>query len=228
MVRALLDGRKTQTRRVLSSVRTFGLPDSSACTLRGDDLARALLEAHDFRNVGGSAWAWKAKAFDHQAPAQFTTWYAHLRIAPGDRLWVKETARLVSVGPATTRGIVYAADGENAEVRFTTQPEDAKGLYRIKTTPSIHMPRWASRITLLVEDVRVERLHAITERDAMAEGADPILVPPDGGSAPHVEGFRALWSSINGPDAWAANPWVVVVGFKVVRANIDAPEARAA
>jgi hypothetical protein len=69
-------------------------------------------------------------------------------------------------------------------------------------------------ITLRITDIRVERLHEITEADAMAEGASPVLVPPDGGSAPHVEGFRDLWNTINGPGAWEANPWVWVVCFE--------------
>jgi hypothetical protein len=82
--------------------------------------------------------------------------------------------------------------------------------------PAIHMPRWASRITLRITEVRVERLHAISEEDAEAEGAEPVLVPPDGGSAPHVEGFREIWERINGADAWDDSPWVWVVRFERV------------
>lgn len=87
--------------------------------------------------------------------------------------------------------------------------------------PSIHMPRWANRITLTVTDVRVQRLQDIRENDAMAEGAPPVLVPPDGGSCPHVEGFRDIWNTIHGPEAWDANPWVAAISFTVQHGNID-------
>jgi hypothetical protein len=89
------------------------------------------------------------------------------------------------------------------------------------------MPRWASRLTLHVEAVRVERLQAISEADAMAEGATPILLPPDGGSSPHVEGFRARWNTLHGPDAWDENPEVVVLTFCVERRNIEASKEAA-
>jgi hypothetical protein len=91
--------------------------------------------------------------------------------------------------------------------------------------PSIHMPRWASRITLIVEAVKVERLQAISEGDAIAEGSRTVYGEPfqDGSAMSDRRRFELLWSSINGPDSWAANPWVGAVTFKVVRANIDSP-----
>lgn len=82
--------------------------------------------------------------------------------------------------------------------------------------PSIHMPRWASRITLEITDVRVERLHAINEGDAIAEGAAwAACGSPQEGS--HKAGYAQLWESINGPGSWDANTWVWVVEFKVVK-----------
>lgn len=87
--------------------------------------------------------------------------------------------------------------------------------------PSIHMPRWASRITLIVEVVKVERLQEISEESAMREGAAPVLVPPDGGGAPHVEGFRDIWTAINGAASWDANPWVAAIRFRPYLCNID-------
>lgn len=79
--------------------------------------------------------------------------------------------------------------------------------------PGRTLPAVASRV-LGVQD--------ISEADAIAEGAEPILVPPDGGSTPRVEGFRDLWNGINGPGAWDANPFVVAVSFRVLKYNINA------
>lgn len=81
---------------------------------------------------------------------------------------------------------------------------------------SMTMPRWAARTFVRLTEVRVERLQDITEAGAMAEGAEPILVPPDGGSCPYLEGFEVLWQSINGEESWAANPWVWVVKWEPI------------
>jgi len=84
-----------------------------------------------------------------------------------------------------------------------------------RSVPSIHMPRWASRITLEVTGVRVERLQDISEADAMAEGAPwAACGSPQEGS--QKAGYARLWESINGPGSWDANPWVWVVEFKRV------------
>ena len=108
-----------------------------------------------------------------------------------------------------------------------------------KWWPGIHMPREFSRLTLLVTDVRVQRLQDISEADAVAEGIDmesadpPFYYVP--GIYPHnltavgveqsrqpaIDSFAKLWGFINGPDDWAANPWVAAITFEVVRANID-------
>ncbi|MEH7827630.1 hypothetical protein [Gemmobacter denitrificans] len=90
--------------------------------------------------------------------------------------------------------------------------------------PSIHMPRWASRITLTVTDVRVQRLQQISEADAVAEGVSPISEPNDlkwEHYSPHGVAFAALWNSLHGHGAWEANPWVVVPTFTVAHGNID-------
>jgi hypothetical protein len=101
------------------------------------------------------------------------------------------------------------------------------------------MTRWASRLTLTVTDVRVQRLHDISEADAEAEGA-PMAIMPGRDDQPfaHMGGgkwatadywFRALWTRLHGPDAWGANPWVCALTFTVHRCNIDqmpgAPDA---
>jgi len=157
----------------------------------------------------------------------------------GDRLWVKETYQLEPSGSGPTR-ICYRAGGEKNVVlsgddiaqadRLWTEPD----VFR----PSIHMPRWASRITLEVVSVRVERLQDISRADAIAEGVDWRNCPQHqsdasfqaqraaariGMCAPfvteidYVGGFRSLWESINGPDSWEANPWVWAIEFKRVQ-----------
>ena len=162
MVRAILEGRKTQTRRMVKLPSSFK-PDPAH---RGQD-----------------------------GPAILATvpWYAQ----PGDRLWVRETY-------AKARGgFIYRADGTHTLAR--------------PWTPAIHMPRRACRIVLEVTGVRVERLQDISEDDARAEGCEAI---GSGGYGPitFVNGYRALWDSLNAArgSGWAANPWVWVIEFKRV------------
>ena len=146
------------------------------------------------------------------------TW--RLRYATGDRLYVREAwmharYRMDNSEPVPEFGAIYRADG------------CYEGLRGWK--PSIHMLRWASRLTLTVTDVRVQRLKEISEVDARAEGADPSKREWAGveefglSSDPfrYRKGFRELWNSLHGPDAWDANPWVVALTFTVQRGNID-------
>ena len=137
---------------------------------------------------------------------------------PGDRLWVRETWQMPWVGATQmfprspesaalymdAPSVVYAADWNGPPPR--------------RWRPSIHMPRWASRLTLEVVSVRVERLHEITEEDARAEGVDaaPFCTAGRPNGMEHVEAFEDLWNAINGPGAWEANPWVWVVEFRRV------------
>lgn len=164
MVRALLEGRKTQTRRL--AWKRHHDPD-----LMRDE--------------------------DRPSPWQ--------RAQPGDTLWVRETFSLDRCG---SRICWYWAD-LNPEFGDWTEPK-----------PSIYMPRWASRITLHVEAVRVERLQEISEADALAEGAyNPDAAPgmhPDIAARDH---FRHLWNTLHGEGAWQANPEVVVIGFRVEAAR---------
>ena len=191
MVRAILDGRKTQTRRVFK--RRTGIT--------GPELDPT------FRCPYGS---------------------------PGDRLWVRETW-----GSADTMyqghendvpGVIaYRADrsaidqGISRQVKIPQWDLDQWNWDCIKWRPSIHMPRWASRITLEVTDVRIERLQDITEEDARAEGiTDGGCLTcgenePCGCDNPRPDardGFAGLWQDIYGPDSWHANPWVWVVSFR--------------
>ena len=189
MVRALLAGTKTQTRRVLKQAKgpslSVGIPDETP---------------------GEAELSWlygDGPGYDvHESIKLVPCPYGQ----PGDRLWVREAWRAV-----------WSSDNEpprsfDSSYRFWYEAdaplEDGYG----KLRPSIHMPRIASRITLEVTGVRVERLRDISEADAMAEGAPwAACCAPQEGS--HKAGFAALWESINGPGSWDANPWVWVVSF---------------
>jgi hypothetical protein len=126
---------------------------------------------------------------------------------PGDRLWVKET---------------HWVDDEDGSVLYAANPDDwdlveqnkhETGASRYNWKPSIFMPRKHSRITLEITGVRVERLQACNEVDAISEGAPwAACGAPQEGS--HKAGFAQLWESINGPGSWEANPWVWVIEFK--------------
>lgn len=210
MVRGILADRKTMTRRILKPQPT----------------------SEGMKSFGES-WAWKRSEkewFSGVTVEQLRKYGAQSGISRwnvGDRLWVREAwSPGYSHDPDAPDGIpkcsvIYRADMkeeikeapyEIAEIWSSRYSNDGSTDPIIK--PSIHMPRWASRITLEVTAVRVERLQDISEADAIAEGAEPILVPLDGGSSPHIEGFRELWTHINGADSWSANPWVSVTTFQ--------------
>lgn len=173
MVRAILDGRKTQTRRIIKGNGTWSV-DSE------DD---------------GKPWPGYGDEFGDWVRAKCP--YGQ----PGDRLWVRET-------------FGYAFDCGH----FNHLHQNRQVLYKVGDTcverwrPSIHMPRWASRINLEITGIRVERLQEISEEDAEAEGSDTCL-----GEVPlftYTEAYQVLWESINGEGSWDANPFVWVVEFK--------------
>lgn len=119
---------------------------------------------------------------------------------PGDRLWVRETWAPVPSGPCRPDNpVMYAATVEKPHI-WTWKP-------------SIHMPRWASRITLEVTGVRVERLQDISNADCWAEGMCDDNNPEQ---KLNRRWFSELWESINGPGSWEQNPWVWVVEFRRV------------
>lgn len=135
----------------------------------------------------------------------------------GQRLWVRETHALSTQNPVMgNTAVVYKATD--------TDWSDCEGF---RWRPSIHMPRWASRITLEITDVRVERLQDISDGDALDEGIPVAGVTPgidvciDGEWWPGqaVKHFRRLWESIHGPDSWDANPWLWVLEFRRVLEN---------
>lgn len=206
MVRAILDGRKTQTRRVVKPQPLVGdggcwFPDPpQKPTSRARHYAN---EAHMRRGL----------------PLDFQFYGA-----PGDRLWVKETWQPRASARAVGWEVTYAADGSV----FFHDVDRVPGSWKFPKAAAIgwvtplFMPRWASRLTLEVTGVRVERLNDISEEDAMAEGIKQLSSGSYGVggeaslsmSAP--DAFRSLWESINGDGSWKANPWVWVVEFKRV------------
>lgn len=211
MVRAILDGQKTQTRRVVKPQPLFNEP---GC---GFPLNNGATTVVDWKGLHTSLAGLLARCPYGQ---------------PGDRLWVRETVacgacapskpsewspsfwRREQGTPANPNGLWYAADDLAPE-----RPITARG----KWTPAIHMPRWASRILLEIVSVRVERLNDCSEADALAEGATPCAngwwfdgKPALAGSDPRGA-YYCLWEHINGAGSWPANPWVWVVEFKRVQ-----------
>ena len=202
MVRAILAGEKTQTRRV---VKPQPQPFQS-----NDRPGRWW-----WFNIHRKGWP-EGRIHEAMLDAEIIPFCPYG--ATGDRLWVRET--LANSGG----GWYYAADGmsldpEGRALSLTGQGKAGKW-YR----PSIHMPRWASRITLDVASVRVERLQDISEADAQAEGApigEYFKDDLDGGRLVKADrrlGFRVLWDSINAKRGygWDVNPWVWVVEFRRV------------
>jgi len=170
MIRAILAGTKTQTRRVCR---------------------------HQHDNVwveDGVMYGYDISGNDGRVTMQYGD--------VGDTLWVRETWGLHDTQPS---------DGpERAHVYYRATDSDLHGLRHQLWRPSIFMPRWASRITLRVTAVRVERLQEISEADAVAEGVDLELVHRGGGAS----AFRELWESINAVRApWASNPFVWRIEF---------------
>ncbi|HBR3329976.1 TPA: hypothetical protein ACRR1L_002891 [Klebsiella quasipneumoniae] len=189
MVRALLDGRKTQTRRIIKD-----------CTVGSDQISKFIQIEKKF--IG---------CYPEDVPELIRECCPYG--VPGDRIWVREA---FASGLSTKSTLAY---------RATHKREDLEdGFYdTIKWTPSIHMPRWASRILLEITGVRVERLNAISEEDARAEGiidggclncGEP---EPCGCANPEpdaTDAFAYLWQSIYGQESWNANPWVWVISFE--------------
>lgn len=219
MVRALLAGTKTQTRRILKpQPEQFPIDDEGTLCevgvihVEGDELPRI----HHGRVITAQK----------------------LKCAVGDRLWVREahailprTAYRGSIGVGTIAQMDHPTDEYSAALFREGFDRSGRPLWR----PSIHMPRWASRLTLTVTDVRVERLQDCSNEDALGEGVVPVGHRVGGttrysatgdkfGLAQHTPklAYAHLWDSINGEDAWSENPWVAAYTFTVQKGNIDA------
>lgn len=173
MVRAILEGRKTQTRRL--------------CKLTHSGHLRK----------GKNRWHPEDPEASKGCP-----------YAVGDRLWVRESW----AAPHAYDGHKPKEIGHNGCTIHYGATENLGGLL---ARSSIHMPRWASRITLAVTDIRVQRLRDITEDDAKAEGCDPVI--HDDGAVDcgtRKTTFANLWETIHGPGSWKGNPWVVAITFE--------------
>ena len=196
MIRALLDGRKTQTRRIVR------LPNWAA-------------EINEIGDDGYTLWC-VSRESGSIVPAL-------PQYLPHDRLWVREAwsgvHRLAHVKPSN-RITFMEEDGPvlHDEIWYWADGSPEYGDWE-KPRPSTHMPRWASRLTLVVTDVRVERLQDISEADARAEGVSGSA-GGTWGCEGLIEDYSDLWNSIYGPDAWDANPWVAALTFDVHRCNI--------
>lgn len=210
MVRAILQGKKTQTRREVNRLNGLG----PVTCFGGSETTGYDFALRDRRDM------WNEFRED-ELLARCPYGVA------GDWLWVRErflpckAGRLVDgIGDATYVCFVDGSQKYKIGDYFqdSKRHEDCKWPSGAKWRPSIHMPRWASRITMEVVAVRVERLQDITNNDAINEGFDgERWLDSDGSEGRGVEPweqFRDLWHKINGADSWAANPRVWVVEFR--------------
>ncbi|EMM2809455.1 TPA: ASCH domain-containing protein [Klebsiella pneumoniae] len=203
MVRAILDGRKTQTRRIMKVQ-----PESNQLGLL------LITDSTKHSDIGKYHWAESNATGNHVRSKLFSCPFG----AVGDRIWVRET--WAEAGASAPDLKLYRA---NYPEHVPSIYENVPPAEEIRWTPSIHMPRTASRILLEITDVRVERLNAISQEDAQAEGMEltgwrPTYSDPDSGGevmTPY-DNFAELWSSIYGDESWKANPWVWVISFKRV------------
>lgn len=211
MVRALLAGQKTQTRRALNPQPVTVVHGQVADVPEHRGRVRVL--RCPYGGPGDLLWVketWQAQeAFDALSPTEIGETWAEEYGTP----WCP---------------IRYLADGK-CEGSVEQWQESPAG----KTRVSIHMPRWASRLTLPMSDVRIERLSEISDADALAEGILAIAPPSRDGmrhfGVPGLDidrptparAYLALWAAINGEESLAANPWVWAVTFRVLRANVE-------
>jgi hypothetical protein len=235
MVRALLAGTKTQTRRVVKRALTS---DHHWQAMHGTS-------PDGFRFGDWNLWREVGSDYPDSEEDDLPCPYG----APGDRLWVRETWRAEELKAAWVSGVSEDVPVGSDGVRFRADhafriienTQEASGAWGRANRPglvdacgwrpSIFMPRWASRITLEVVAVRVERLQSITEADARAEGIEAIVERAGnvGVSGYRLEGcsgkdlrndprdvYRSLWEPITGAGSWAADPFVWVVEFKVL------------
>jgi len=240
MISAILSGAKTQTRRIVRpQIEPFVQQTADRWPQKHAEpyLDSYCSERQTETNPRGMSvlWCWWTRD-DRQGPVVARCPYG----VPGDRLWVRETFRPTRFPGKPIVGIHYAADqdplrGCLIELRSGqryTFPDDAgpdeqwpEGV-ACKTRPSIFLPRWASRITLEVTEVRVQRLQEISEDDAEAEGVEDLsggseqwkIYGTDCSTTRDVrESYRSLWDVINSKRApWASNPWVWALTFRRV------------
>jgi hypothetical protein len=224
MVRAVLEGRKTQTRRIMK-VQPVPSKTRESDFWFSCNKTRSMVHVSDFIPGNCANLPDAHEYFSMCCPFG----------AVGDRLWVRETFRVHSRATDVAT-LVYRASERQSWTQQTHRVPVVncnKPVSPENWTPSIHMPRWASRITLEITGVRVERLQDISESDAVAEGIEPLPHDPDLPKMYHEyfpvgiknglrctmsasNSFRGLWESLSGKGRWQANPWVWVIEFKRV------------
>jgi len=189
MVRATLSDLKTQTRRIVK-------PQPQTDGGSGRHPVRPF-------QMPDGRWRWVLAATGVGVGEPFECPMG----VTGDRLYVRETwAR-------SRNNWLYAASCAGLSPRECVEEWDWSSGMRDRWSPSIHMPKRASRITLEITDVRIERVQCITNADALAEGCVA------GERASESDAFHNLWDSIYGPESWAANPWVFAVTFRRIEAT---------
>lgn len=236
MVRALLAGTKFQTRRILN-------PQPRKWEAQVIDITEPMLFDEDKPDKQWGQWEtiWNFSALEGRGEPDREVWRPIKHYPIGTRLWVRETWG-VGNRPCPVHGWV-----DGIEFRADCTDDDAPPLWDIIPAdvesdsiasgwrPSIFMPRWASRLTLTVTDVRVQRLQDISEDDAVAEGVDlERYVPVSDSAGLHssgeaeptdpVEEYRHAWDRIHDAGAWQTNPWVAAYSFTVERKNIGAKQ----
>lgn len=238
MVQAILEGRKTQTRRIMrrqpDDVERFHHGEPTTDTDARHAILRCYNNPKGFKNCN-SGWL---------ANANYKTPFSEFNV--GDHLWVREIFMGLGgtgVEHRNSEGrlqhYAYAADCPKG-----SHGDELRKDFGLKWKPSIHMPRSASRLVLEITNIRVERLNDISEADAIAEGVKPVSVPDyvpvDGGYTranrtmwkgyqnnerayrdTAKDSFMSLWQSVYGADSWVANPWVWVAEFKVIQGGAE-------
>jgi hypothetical protein len=234
MVRALIDGTKTQTRRLFHNNLAFGVRESN--------LVKSGFEDRHGREIkvpfqpGDRLWV--RENFYAEERRKSETGYVHL--------WLPQNGDSKESPPPGIRCVHYMANHRFEPIKNT--PEATEAWIKIfnygdkngerpekvvgRIIPSIHMPRWASRITLNVTEIRLQRLQAITEDDAVAEGVVHETTTASGKFYRNYDNpacpisaygaFRSLWNHLHGgEEAWAENPWVIAITFTTKIGNID-------
>ena len=259
MVRALLDGRKTQTRRVLTHRNTLVLGERWGSKSPWSGLRFNEAFARTKNPMTGVIDPHLAVPFCHPADepcpsAECGVYRVRHEVEIGDRLWVRESLKadrmeIFLTGERTTNAAVayYAADDSEC---LDPSEFNLAWVWKNKALPSIHMPRTFSRLTLVVEGVKVERLQDISEDDAIAEGMSSWQEPVPKGIAEVPEpawhwqernapgrssyfrkaahAFSDLWMELHGMESRQANQWVAAITFRVEKRNIDAEQRIAA
>ena len=212
-VRAILDGRKTQTRRVIK-------PGPEPVTTHPDCSPDGKWIGYDVYSI-----VWRTPNSDGGLYTDrdcHSPWKSPYG-ATGDLLWVRETWCDIRGGGFGSQ-VAYLTDSLDHNGVEDSDSKRARLDYGYKWRPSIFMPRWASRLTLRITNVRVERVQDIFETDAHAEGI-AIEQLPYNPQDPHPcqTWFKGVWEDINAKRgySWESNPWVWVVEFEPIHENVD-------